>query len=132
MLLFRWSVHIGSCSLGVCVNFFWGCSGGRCGGGGWGTVAAENLVVSGICLFALLGLLFHCQLLTPLCMLCFRIHTGGELFRIDSQAGDAILKQLWHHSDALLCCSVKTNVTNFPASSDFLFLKFLYPTNSSK
>ncbi|XP_062161229.1 homeobox-leucine zipper protein ATHB-14-like isoform X1 [Alnus glutinosa] len=41
----------------------------------------------------------------------YRIHTGGELFRVDSQAGDAILKQLWHHSDAILCCSVKTNAS---------------------
>lgn len=41
---------------------------------------------------------------------CFRIHTGGELFRVDTQAGDALLKQLWHHSDAIMCCSLKTNV----------------------
>ena len=46
------------------------------------------------------------------CMVCFRIHTGGELFRVDSQAGDALLKQLWHHSDAIMCCSLKTNVMN--------------------
>lgn len=39
-----------------------------------------------------------------------RIHTGGDLFRVDSQAGDAVLKQLWHHSDAIMCCSLKTNV----------------------
>ncbi|XP_011038886.1 PREDICTED: homeobox-leucine zipper protein ATHB-14-like isoform X1 [Populus euphratica] len=41
----------------------------------------------------------------------YRIHTGGELFRVDSQAGDALLKQLWHHSDAIMCCSLKTNVS---------------------
>ncbi|XP_018847863.1 homeobox-leucine zipper protein ATHB-14-like isoform X2 [Juglans regia] len=41
----------------------------------------------------------------------YRVHTGGELFQVDSQAGDAILKQLWHHSDAILCCSVKTNAS---------------------
>ncbi|KAG6695746.1 hypothetical protein I3843_09G111500 [Carya illinoinensis] len=41
----------------------------------------------------------------------YRVHTGSELFRVDSQAGDAILKQLWHHSDAILCCSVKTNAS---------------------
>lgn len=40
----------------------------------------------------------------------FRLHTGAELFRVESPAGDAILKQLWHHSDAIMCCSVKTNV----------------------
>ncbi|KAJ6966104.1 hypothetical protein NC652_003857 [Populus alba x Populus x berolinensis] len=41
----------------------------------------------------------------------YRIHTGGELFRVDSQAGDALLKQLWHHSDAIMCCSLKTNAS---------------------
>ncbi|XP_041025676.1 homeobox-leucine zipper protein ATHB-14-like [Juglans microcarpa x Juglans regia] len=41
----------------------------------------------------------------------YRVHTGSELFQVDSQAGDAILKQLWHHSDAILCCSVKTNAS---------------------
>ncbi|XP_044507645.1 homeobox-leucine zipper protein ATHB-14-like [Mangifera indica] len=41
----------------------------------------------------------------------YRIHTGGELFRVDTQAGDALLKQLWHHSDAIMCCSLKTNAS---------------------
>ncbi|KAK7359126.1 hypothetical protein VNO77_01072 [Canavalia gladiata] len=41
----------------------------------------------------------------------YRIHTCTELFRVESTAGDAILKQLWHHSDAILCCSVKTNAS---------------------
>ncbi|KAJ7969112.1 Homeobox-leucine zipper protein like [Quillaja saponaria] len=41
----------------------------------------------------------------------YRIHMGVELFRIESQSGEAILKQLWHHSDAILCCSVKTNAS---------------------
>lgn len=49
------------------------------------------------------------------CMVCFRVHTGGELLRVDSQAGDALLKQLWHHSDAIMCCSLKTNVMNIPS-----------------
>lgn len=44
--------------------------------------------------------------------LCFRVHTGGELLQADSSAGDAILKQLWHHSDAIMCCSVKANVSS--------------------
>ncbi|CAL1402838.1 unnamed protein product [Linum trigynum] len=40
----------------------------------------------------------------------YRAHTGGDLFRVEnSQAGDALLKQLWHHSDSILCCSLKTN-----------------------
>ncbi|KDP34935.1 hypothetical protein JCGZ_09223 [Jatropha curcas] len=41
----------------------------------------------------------------------YRIHTGGDLFRVDSQAGDALLKQLWNHSDAIMCCSLKTNAS---------------------
>jgi len=41
----------------------------------------------------------------------YRIHTGGELLQIDSQRGDAVLKQLWHHSDAIMCCSVKSNAS---------------------
>lgn len=41
----------------------------------------------------------------------YRIHTGGELLRADSLTGDALLKQLWHHSDAITCCSLKTNAS---------------------
>ncbi|KAG7019477.1 Homeobox-leucine zipper protein HOX32, partial [Cucurbita argyrosperma subsp. argyrosperma] len=36
---------------------------------------------------------------------------GAELFQVESQSHDAILKQLWHHSDTILCCSVKTNAS---------------------
>ncbi|KAJ4979548.1 hypothetical protein NE237_010328 [Protea cynaroides] len=38
-------------------------------------------------------------------------HTGVDLLRVDSQAGDAVLKLLWHHSDAIMCCSLKTNAS---------------------
>ncbi|KAH6790162.1 Homeobox-leucine zipper family protein / lipid-binding START domain-containing protein [Perilla frutescens var. frutescens] len=41
----------------------------------------------------------------------YSIHTGGELLQADSLAGDAVLKQLWHHSDAIMCCSVKMNAS---------------------
>ncbi|KAL0290324.1 UNVERIFIED_CONTAM: Homeobox-leucine zipper protein ATHB-14 [Sesamum calycinum] len=41
----------------------------------------------------------------------YRAHTGGELFPADSQGGDAVLKQLWHHADAIMCCSIKTNAS---------------------
>ncbi|XP_015959291.1 homeobox-leucine zipper protein ATHB-14 [Arachis duranensis] len=41
----------------------------------------------------------------------YRVHTGSDLFRVESTAGDAILKQLWQHSDAIMCCSVKTNAS---------------------
>lgn len=41
----------------------------------------------------------------------YRIHTGGDLLQANSQAGDALLKLLWHHSDAIMCCSLKTNAS---------------------
>ncbi|XP_012827547.1 PREDICTED: homeobox-leucine zipper protein ATHB-14 [Erythranthe guttata] len=41
----------------------------------------------------------------------FSVHTGGELLQPDSPAGDAVLKQLWHHTDAIMCCSVKMNAS---------------------
>ncbi|KAI4343094.1 hypothetical protein MLD38_027637 [Melastoma candidum] len=41
----------------------------------------------------------------------YRTHTGAELLTGDCQGSDALLKQLWHHSDAILCCSVKTNAS---------------------
>ncbi|XP_051125901.1 homeobox-leucine zipper protein ATHB-14-like isoform X2 [Andrographis paniculata] len=42
----------------------------------------------------------------------YRVHTGQELFPADSpMADDAVLKQLWHHTDAIMCCSVKTNAS---------------------
>ncbi|KAL5977387.1 Homeobox-leucine zipper protein hox32 [Asimina triloba] len=46
----------------------------------------------------------------------YRFHTGVELLRSDSREGESILKQLWHHSDAIMCCSLKSN-----ASSIFTF-----------
>ncbi|CAN4081953.1 unnamed protein product [Withania somnifera] len=40
----------------------------------------------------------------------YKVHTGRELLEVDSQAaGDAVLKQLWHHTDSIMCCSVKMN-----------------------
>ncbi|KAA8550395.1 hypothetical protein F0562_002079 [Nyssa sinensis] len=36
-------------------------------------------------------------------------HLGTELLRSDSAAaGDSLLKHLWHHQDAILCCSLKS------------------------
>ncbi|KZV14686.1 homeobox-leucine zipper protein ATHB-14-like [Dorcoceras hygrometricum] len=39
------------------------------------------------------------------------MHTGTELFQPESNSGDAVLKQLWHHTDAIMCCSIKTNAS---------------------
>ncbi|GFZ13135.1 homeobox-leucine zipper family protein [Actinidia rufa] len=33
---------------------------------------------------------------------------GTELLRTDSDGGDSVLKSLWHHPDAILCCSLKS------------------------
>ncbi|GFP95960.1 homeobox-leucine zipper protein athb-14 [Phtheirospermum japonicum] len=41
----------------------------------------------------------------------YTIHTGSELFQAISPSGDAVLKQLWNHSDAIMCCSVKMNAS---------------------
>ncbi|VFQ97392.1 unnamed protein product [Cuscuta campestris] len=41
----------------------------------------------------------------------YRMHTGSDLLHLESQAGDAVLKQLWHHSEAIMCCSVKMNAS---------------------
>ncbi|KAH0458594.1 hypothetical protein IEQ34_011408 [Dendrobium chrysotoxum] len=39
---------------------------------------------------------------------CYRFHTGVELIRTDSQAGET-LKFLWHYSDAIMCYSLKAS-----------------------
>ncbi|KAG5016754.1 hypothetical protein JHK82_022407 [Glycine max] len=71
----------------------------------------------------------------------FRLHTWTELFSVESTSGDAILKQVWHHPDAVLCCSVKTDVNHLlplynPNLPQFLFIfqNFLVfsPINSIK
>ncbi|KAF5741659.1 putative DNA binding protein [Tripterygium wilfordii] len=37
----------------------------------------------------------------------YRCYLGVELLKSSSEGGDAILKSLWHHSDAIMCCSLK-------------------------
>ncbi|CAH8365575.1 unnamed protein product [Eruca vesicaria subsp. sativa] len=42
----------------------------------------------------------------------YRVQTGADLFGSDSQtSGDTLLHQLWNHTDAILCCSMKTNAS---------------------
>ncbi|XP_038894236.1 homeobox-leucine zipper protein REVOLUTA-like isoform X2 [Benincasa hispida] len=38
----------------------------------------------------------------------YRCHTGTELVPSDSVDGDSVLKHLWNHQDAILCCSLKS------------------------
>ncbi|CAM8889285.1 unnamed protein product [Rhodiola kirilowii] len=37
----------------------------------------------------------------------YSYHIGADLLRTESLAGDLVLKYLWHHPDAVLCCSIK-------------------------
>lgn len=37
----------------------------------------------------------------------FRCYLGAEL--IKSEGSESVLKSLWHHSDAVLCCSLKVS-----------------------
>ncbi|KAL0417720.1 UNVERIFIED_CONTAM: Homeobox-leucine zipper protein REVOLUTA [Sesamum radiatum] len=37
----------------------------------------------------------------------YSYHTGAELLRSDASSSEAVLKTLWHHQDAVLCCSLK-------------------------
>ncbi|CAD5193929.1 unnamed protein product [Musa acuminata subsp. malaccensis] len=39
----------------------------------------------------------------------YRAHSGVELFQVDLQANDSLLKLLWHHPDAVMCCSLKAS-----------------------
>ncbi|KAJ8435642.1 hypothetical protein Cgig2_012303 [Carnegiea gigantea] len=38
----------------------------------------------------------------------YRYHIGSELLRSSSAGDDTVLKHLWHHLDAILCCSLKS------------------------
>nr|ABD75307.1 class III homeodomain-leucine zipper protein C3HDZ2 [Ginkgo biloba] len=38
----------------------------------------------------------------------YRFHLGVELLRANCEANESVLKMLWHHSDAIICCSLKS------------------------
>ncbi|XP_019447870.1 PREDICTED: homeobox-leucine zipper protein REVOLUTA-like [Lupinus angustifolius] len=38
----------------------------------------------------------------------YSYHLGTELLRSDTLVGDLVLKHFWHHQDAILCCSLKS------------------------
>ncbi|XLT01386.1 hypothetical protein HN51_050737, partial [Arachis hypogaea] len=42
------------------------------------------------------------------CICCIVYYLGAELLRSDSLIGESLLKHLWHHQDAILCCSLKS------------------------
>ncbi|CAN6456100.1 unnamed protein product [Victoria cruziana] len=39
----------------------------------------------------------------------YRLHIGIELFRTDCQASESVLKLMWYHTDAIMCCSMKAS-----------------------
>ncbi|KAJ0964805.1 hypothetical protein J5N97_025943 [Dioscorea zingiberensis] len=64
------------------------------------------------------GLNSHCGLQSPpgspevallACWIChsYRSHSGVELFKSSNEDCESPLKTLWHHSDAIVCCSLK-------------------------
>ncbi|MQL91347.1 hypothetical protein Taro_023946 [Colocasia esculenta] len=42
----------------------------------------------------------------------YRFHTGAELLKADSEAGDSVLKLMWNHPDAIMCCSFKSDASS--------------------
>lgn len=49
-----------------------------------------------------------------------------ELLRADTQVGDSVLKLLWHHSDAIMCCSLKANVISTSVILYYFHLNFCF------
>jgi hypothetical protein len=39
--------------------------------------------------------------------LFFRCFLGAELLKSNNEGNESLLKSLWHHSDAILCCTLK-------------------------
>ncbi|OWM78111.1 homeobox-leucine zipper protein ATHB-15 isoform X2 [Punica granatum] len=37
----------------------------------------------------------------------YRCYLGVELLKLNNEGGESTLKSLWHHSDAIMCCSLK-------------------------
>ncbi|KAA3489270.1 homeobox-leucine zipper protein ATHB-15 [Gossypium australe] len=37
----------------------------------------------------------------------YRVYMGVELLKSGTEGGESVLKTLWHHSDAIMCCSLK-------------------------
>ncbi|XP_068641435.1 homeobox-leucine zipper protein ATHB-15-like [Aristolochia californica] len=38
----------------------------------------------------------------------YRCYLGADLLKSSSEGSESVLKTLWHHSDAIMCCSLKT------------------------
>lgn len=53
-------------------------------------------------------------------------HIGADLSEVDSQVGNAVLKQLWNYFDATMLCKVKINVNGHIISYLLSCLILLY------
>ena len=51
---------------------------------------------------------------------------GVELLKSSSEGSESILKTLWHHSDAIMCCSLKVclELCNTSLSPSLSYLSF--------
>ncbi|KAI3775087.1 hypothetical protein L1987_49655 [Smallanthus sonchifolius] len=54
-----------------------------------------------------LGNLFEAHTLARWISNSYRCYLGVELLKVVGEGSDSILKSMWHHSDAILCCSMK-------------------------
>ena len=57
---------------------------------------------------------FSPSTLIIICRFFLSYHLGTELLRSDSVGDDILLKHLWHHPDAILCCSLKVGDPAYP------------------
>lgn len=54
--------------------------------------------------------IFLCKLVNYILYFFPSYHIGADLLRSDSLGGDSVLKHLWNHQDAILCCSLKVQI----------------------
>ncbi|KAG8371319.1 hypothetical protein BUALT_Bualt13G0075300 [Buddleja alternifolia] len=61
----------------------------------------------------------------------YSYHVGTELLKADSMSSESVLKTLWHHHDAIICCSLKVFMAlNCLFLISFLVLLVLAPNNA--
>ncbi|KAM7475998.1 hypothetical protein LguiB_023241 [Lonicera macranthoides] len=57
----------------------------------------------------------------------YRCYLGVELLKSGSEGGESVLKTLWHHSDAIMCCSLKASDLIFSPPSFALGSCIVFP-----
>ena len=76
----------------------------------WAVIKCFNIDPSNIFLYKLVNYILY---------LFLSYHIGADLLRSDSLGGDSVLKHLWNHQDAILCCSLKVQI---PVENTPLFI----------